>query len=326
MRLTVTICLLLAAWPGTAQQPAVRSATPPKAVNNVLLKCKVGEPVQPAPLNEGQAAAKHPLYIVDNVLFEPEAVKKIDPADIVSITVLKDAASVNMLCNRNAGGIVIITTRKKFAAEFTIIDTNGKAPVAGATVKITSVAGKKMSFFTSNSTGALQAHGLVEGEAYDVMVSSVGYNTVALRYTHLPNLPVQQIPMTPNEIIEREVIVVSSKTRRRGCPAPAVYSIKDISPVKEKEEMLPENRFVVFPNPLPRGNNVTIDMTSAEQQAAMIRIYGRDGKLVWEQSVQTVKGPNRFYVNTDSRWAAGVYFLQMISRGDAVKTSQLLIH
>ena len=52
-----------------------------------------------------------PLYVVDGVPFEGD-ISDLNPADIESMSVLKDAASSSLYGNRGANGVVLITTKR----------------------------------------------------------------------------------------------------------------------------------------------------------------------------------------------------------------------
>ena len=52
-----------------------------------------------------------PLYVVDGVVFEG-SIADLNPADIESMSVLKDAASSALYGNRGANGVILITTKK----------------------------------------------------------------------------------------------------------------------------------------------------------------------------------------------------------------------
>ncbi|MFR7823685.1 MAG: TonB-dependent receptor plug domain-containing protein, partial [Odoribacter splanchnicus] len=63
-------------------------------------------------------ATKTPLYVVDGVPFEgtgntsdANPLDVINPADIVNITVLKDATAASIYGARSANGVIVITTR-----------------------------------------------------------------------------------------------------------------------------------------------------------------------------------------------------------------------
>ena len=55
--------------------------------------------------------ADQPLYIVDGTPFEGN-IAELNPGDIESMSVLKDASSAALYGNRAANGVVLITTRR----------------------------------------------------------------------------------------------------------------------------------------------------------------------------------------------------------------------
>lgn len=61
-----------------------------------------------------------PLYVVDGFPYEG-SINFLNPADVVSITILKDAAAASIYGSRAANGVIVITTRQ---------GTSGKAKVA----------------------------------------------------------------------------------------------------------------------------------------------------------------------------------------------------
>jgi len=52
-----------------------------------------------------------PLYVIDGVPLDAESFKSLDPADITSLTVLKDAGATSIYGNRGANGVIIINTK-----------------------------------------------------------------------------------------------------------------------------------------------------------------------------------------------------------------------
>lgn len=63
-----------------------------------------------------------PLYVVDGIIVD--GISKLNPADIESMSVLKDAASAAIYGSRGANGVVIVTTRKGKRGEKTNISYN----------------------------------------------------------------------------------------------------------------------------------------------------------------------------------------------------------
>lgn len=57
-------------------------------------------------------ASSAPLYVVDGIPLEAGAVSSIDPSDIASTTILKDATATSLYGSRGANGVILITTKK----------------------------------------------------------------------------------------------------------------------------------------------------------------------------------------------------------------------
>lgn len=66
-----------------------------------------------------------PLYVVDGVTYDGD-ISAIDPGDIASTTVLKDATATSLYGSRGANGVVVITTKKGNSGEEGKIDVDLK--------------------------------------------------------------------------------------------------------------------------------------------------------------------------------------------------------
>lgn len=58
------------------------------------------------------SANSSPLYVVDGIPLDAGSVSSIDPGDIASTTILKDATATSLYGSRGANGVVLITTKK----------------------------------------------------------------------------------------------------------------------------------------------------------------------------------------------------------------------
>ena len=58
------------------------------------------------------SASTSPLYVVDGIPLEAGDISSIDPGDIASTTILKDATATSLYGSRGANGVVMITTKK----------------------------------------------------------------------------------------------------------------------------------------------------------------------------------------------------------------------
>jgi TonB-dependent SusC/RagA subfamily outer membrane receptor len=70
-------------------------------------------------------ASTAPLYVVDGIPFGGD-VPSIDPSDIASTTVLKDATATSLYGSRGANGVILITTKKGTAGAEGRIDVDLK--------------------------------------------------------------------------------------------------------------------------------------------------------------------------------------------------------
>ena len=67
-----------------------------------------------------------PLYVVDGVPYQAGDVASIDPGDIASTTILKDATATSLYGSRGANGVIVITTKKGTSGETGKIDVDVK--------------------------------------------------------------------------------------------------------------------------------------------------------------------------------------------------------
>lgn len=68
-------------------------------------------------------ASATPLYVVDGMPFDGD-ISSIDPSDIASMTVLKDATATSLYGSRGSNGVVLITTKKGTSGEEGKIDVD----------------------------------------------------------------------------------------------------------------------------------------------------------------------------------------------------------
>ena len=66
-----------------------------------------------------------PLYVVDGVTYDGD-ISSIDPGDIASTTVLKDATATSLYGSRGANGVIVITTKKGNSGDEGKIDVDVK--------------------------------------------------------------------------------------------------------------------------------------------------------------------------------------------------------
>jgi len=71
--------------------------------------------------NRSLTASNSPLYVVDGVpLMSPTAIETLNPRDIASIEVLKDASATAIYGSRGANGVIIVSTKQGSVGKFSL--------------------------------------------------------------------------------------------------------------------------------------------------------------------------------------------------------------
>ncbi len=107
----------------------------------------------------GSINDNNPLYVVDGII---GSISDINPADIESISVLKDAASAAIYGSRGANGVVIVTTKKGTRGGKILISFNTSQGVQAAWKKPASLNAEQRNMI---HTEALKNDGTAESEA-----------------------------------------------------------------------------------------------------------------------------------------------------------------
>lgn len=83
-------------------------------IAGVNINADTGEPGEPASISirgvSSLTGSNNPLFVVDGIAFDEDP--NLNPNEIETIDVLKDAASASIYGTRGAGGVIIITTKK----------------------------------------------------------------------------------------------------------------------------------------------------------------------------------------------------------------------
>lgn len=95
--------------------------------------------------NRSLNATNNPLYVVDGVVLSSGGIESINPRDIESINVLKDASSTAIYGSRGANGVILVTTKRgkagslqlNYSSTFTYENIHDLAPAMNASDYIT---------------------------------------------------------------------------------------------------------------------------------------------------------------------------------------------
>ncbi|MDR1417036.1 MAG: TonB-dependent receptor [Prevotellaceae bacterium] len=106
--------------------------------------------------NRSLTATNEPLYVVDGVILSSGGIEALNPRDIESINVLKDASSTAIYGSRGANGVVLVTTKRgapgtlhlSYSGTVTVEKLVDVAPVMSAADYIT---WRRWAYYNSNS-------------------------------------------------------------------------------------------------------------------------------------------------------------------------------
>ena len=95
--------------------------------------------------NRSLNASNEPLYVVDGVPLQNGGIESLNPADIKSIDILKDASSTAIYGSRGANGVILVTTNRgekgatkiNYKGSFTFETIEDKSPAMSASDYIT---------------------------------------------------------------------------------------------------------------------------------------------------------------------------------------------
>lgn len=268
-----------------------------------------------------------PLYVIDGVSQELSSLRNINPNDIASIDILRDADAVAIYGSRASMGVILINTKNSKLRQFTVKDFLDGSKIAGATVTFISAKDKNDTLmFMATEDGLVKTDRLKVGVEYEVNVSAVGYKQYSAQYK---NTYVKESELVLERDIKScaDVVVIGYGKTSRCCRSCDGYwrTIKTDTIIRI-DKKIQESRSNIFPNPAQRGQSITIETLSDNNKTIQVKITDLSGKQLLSQSKQSFKGINRFAINTDSRWTAGIYIVQVQDeKGKLLQQQKLLI-
>lgn len=107
--------------------------------------------------NRSISASQSPLYVVDGVPLQTGGIEALNPRDIESIDILKDASSTAIYGSRGANGVVLVTTKRgkdgklqlSYSGTMTLQNIVDKQPAMSASDYIT---WRRWAYYNSNPT------------------------------------------------------------------------------------------------------------------------------------------------------------------------------
>jgi len=125
------------------------------------------------------SSLNEPLLVIDGVIKDKFDLKEIDPNDIESLNILKDATAAAIYGCRASSGVIIITTKNANQRLIKVKDIFSGEILPNATVELNyNENGNNISLYQqTDSLGCFITNKIVYGKEYELKVSSVGYKT-----------------------------------------------------------------------------------------------------------------------------------------------------
>jgi TonB-dependent SusC/RagA subfamily outer membrane receptor len=268
-----------------------------------------------------------PLIVVDGIPVEMEVFRNMNVAGIKNIDILKDPEASALYGSKGVNGVILIRTRTFNSRKFIVRDLLNREKLPGATILFKS---KDHTFMTvANDSGMVITDQLMAGKNYEIEVTMTGYKEAGPVFSSRSFE--QTIFLERNTKDCPEVIVVAYPwTGCRGItgnwqkvPDYRVLILDSAFKEQVKDEPSISN---IYPNPARKGQTVTIELKNETDKPVQVKIFSLNGQLLLSQYQKSFKNGNRVVVQTDSRWSAGVYIVQLLdSGGKCVHTGKLVI-
>jgi hypothetical protein len=83
--------------------------------------------------------------------------------------------------------------------------------------------------------------------------------------------------------------------------------------------------FRLYPNPVLRGQTFNIEVGKDSASSVRVSVFSAAGNLISTAMYTISKGSSRINIMTDTRWAAGVYFIRTQDEKGNIKQGKIII-
>lgn len=254
-----------------------------------------------------------PLFIIDGVAVTAADLKKLDPNNIASITVLKGITANALFGCRAGRGVVIVRTKNTGCKTILIKDKITNEVLPGATVDFILPGTFKSDTIRliSDSAGRVVTEKLRNNSQYQLNVSNVGYKTYSDSAVFVNGQQSQTIFLERDTCSLPEVIITSpyfKRTCKCNCRGIKVSQFKI---AKEQKKQIVDK---IYPNPARRSQVLTVAFSVMKSDEVILQMVSADGKTVVEKKYSVNEGVNQIQITPDTKVAAGIYVLQIIGK------------
>lgn len=227
------------------------------------------------------------------------------------------------------GDTIILPMKDELRIE--IIDSNTRLPVPYASIEVKDM--KKA--FSADSTGKYSLVNFSGKKELELVVSSVGYQTLERNY--IIKNGVIQVPLVQDAEIMDSIIMtayptivcrqlVAGFTAIKLVETDTIFDTIQVIGDKIKNWITPTIHPVVYPNPVQRGQEITIEWKGVRDEEVRIIVQSANGSMVHSREVKPLKGNNRLQLPTGSGWSAGIYFIRFFKREKQVGVEKIVVY
>jgi hypothetical protein len=241
-----------------------------------------------------------PLYIIDGIPSGSEILRKINPNDIDSVTVLKASNSVEFFSCRPNNGVILITTKKDHKTNFLIKDNLNGSGLPGSTISFVSLDEKHDTLIiAANDAGEIVTR-LQAGKTYQVSVTSTGYKDLSFHYKAAIN-PTETLFLERNirECLPAIVQSPGSRTIRCGMTMLVVHGKN-----QNGSDLTNQNSIVVYPNPVGKGGTLIVEMEELQLSSIVIKLFNGGGQEIFSETYSNINNVKKIPIGSDRKWPA----------------------
>jgi TonB-dependent SusC/RagA subfamily outer membrane receptor len=272
-----------------------------------------------------------PLLFLDGVIVPIEYISTLIPDDIAAIDVLKYGSATAIFGSDGVNGAIIVTTKKTRHWQVTIKDSNDNKVIPAATIEVKNKKTGKYEYMIANDSGFVL---LDKQQFYNSVysVSAIGFekqnHAVKIGMNNMAtSLFLQRRIRICEEVIIKSLGLSQTICERGHCkgsriPSDIIYTQKD----KTAGLQEPSNSIQVYPNPAAGGSIITIKIgNDITEPLAMARVLSTNGLALLTQKLSTQKAGTNIQVYLDTRWPAGIYFVQLLYANGKPAASERIV-
>jgi hypothetical protein len=218
-----------------------------------------------------------------------------------------------------------------------VLDENDN-PVPFASVMIK---GTKMGTM-ANEAGVFKIEKSLCAKGPALQISSAGYEETEIPMNDQVDLTKELVARLKFKM-EDEVIVTVQGFTRVGMVTGGVAAVmgkaidtlkSETYDTKQKQPLPPNdnhsladiNSPKIYPNPVQRSQSLNVEWKNEQAEMIQVMLVSLSGNIVFSQAKQFDKGLNRLAIDVDSRWATGIYIVQVRNeKGAIIKNEKLVV-